>query len=143
MGGHTLTHSHVTHSHSHTHTLTHSHVTHSHSHTHTLTHSHTHTRTHSHTHAFTLTRSHTRGLLVVSALEGDRCRANAAHIRQSRPESVLSFQVKFLKTIEGVPYSLKSSTSSTNAPFSGTSLIRNTSLPGPYSRPMPSALCWS
>ena len=29
---------------------------------------------------------------------GDRCRANMAHIRQSRPDSCLGCQVKFLKT---------------------------------------------
>ena len=31
-----------------------------------------------------------------------------AHIRQSRPDSVLGFQVKVLKIIEGVPFSLRS-----------------------------------
>ena len=37
-----------------------------------------------------------------------RCRANLAHIRQSRPDSGLGFQVKFLTTFYGVPSSLES-----------------------------------
>jgi len=37
-----------------------------------------------------------------------RCRANVAHIRQSRPDSGLGFQVKVLKTFKDVPSSLES-----------------------------------
>jgi len=37
-----------------------------------------------------------------------RRRANMAHIRQSRPDSVLDIQVKVLKTFEVVPSSLGS-----------------------------------
>ena len=32
-----------------------------------------------------------------------RCRANMAHIRESRPDSGFGFQVKVLKTVYGVP----------------------------------------
>ena len=34
-----------------------------------------------------------------------RCRANMAHVRQSRPGTGLDFQVEVLKTFEGVPSS--------------------------------------
>ena len=37
-----------------------------------------------------------------------RCRANAAHVRQSRPDSGLGFQVDALKTFQVVPFSLRS-----------------------------------
>ena len=37
-----------------------------------------------------------------------RCRANVAHVRQSRPDSGLGFQVKVLNTLQGVPFSLGS-----------------------------------
>ena len=42
--------------------------------------------------------SHERGTAV-------RCRANVAHLRQSRPDYGLGFQVKFLKTFQVVPFS--------------------------------------
>jgi len=37
-----------------------------------------------------------------------RCRANMAHVRQSRPDSGLGFQVKVLKPFKVVPFSLGS-----------------------------------
>ena len=37
-----------------------------------------------------------------------RCRPNMAHIRQSRPDSGLGFQVKFVKTFQVVPFALGS-----------------------------------
>ena len=37
-----------------------------------------------------------------------RCRANMAHVRQSRPDSGLDFQVKVFKTLSVVPPSLES-----------------------------------
>ena len=43
-----------------------------------------------------------------SSLVPDRCRANMAHVRQSRPESSLGFQVTVLKPCEVVPSSLGS-----------------------------------
>ena len=38
-----------------------------------------------------------------------RCRANSAHIRQSRPDSGLDLHLKVLKTFQVVPFSLGSS----------------------------------
>ena len=38
----------------------------------------------------------------------DRCRGTLARIRQSRPDSGLGFQLKVLKTFQGVPSSLES-----------------------------------
>ena len=37
----------------------------------------------------------------------DLCRANVAHIRQSRPDSGLGLKVKVLKTFQGIPSSLE------------------------------------
>jgi len=39
---------------------------------------------------------------------GARCRANVAHVRQSRPDPGLDFQVNVLETCCGVPSSLGS-----------------------------------
>jgi len=100
--------------HTHTHTLTHSHT-----HTLTLTHSHTHTRTHAHTHtlpgpqtvllaalaealqkysSFQAPPTLTKAPTGKSSPQEVRNRANSAHVRQSRPDSGLGFQVKVLKT---------------------------------------------
>ena len=38
----------------------------------------------------------------------NRCRANSAHVRQSRPDSGLEFQVKDFTTFQVVPSSLRS-----------------------------------
>ena len=40
----------------------------------------------------------------LSVIDQVRCRANMAHIRQSRPDSGLGFQAKVLKTFRDVPY---------------------------------------
>ena len=50
----------------------------------------------------------TRALLLRRLLKNDRCRANMAHIRQSRPDSGLGSQVKVLKLLNVVPFSLLS-----------------------------------
>jgi len=39
-------------------------------------------------------------------MDAGRCRANVAHIRQTRPDSGLGFQVKVRIPFEGVPSSL-------------------------------------
>ena len=44
-------------------------------------------------------------LLCAPRIETVHCRANSAHIRQSRPDFSLSFQVKVLKTFLVVPFS--------------------------------------
>ena len=41
-----------------------------------------------------------------TAVHPPRCRANMVHIRRSRPESGLSFQVEILLKIEGVSFPL-------------------------------------
>ena len=51
------------------------------------------------------TASHFCGVVVLKLLT-DRCRANVAHMRQSRPDSGLDFHFKVLKTVLVVPFSL-------------------------------------
>ena len=48
------------------------------------------------------------GLGVVGDVQRPRCRANMAHVRQSRPDYGLVFQVKVPTTFEVVPSSLGS-----------------------------------
>jgi len=85
-----------------------------------------------------------------------RCRANSAHIRQSRPESGLGLQVKVRNTFKVVrkrlctaPRSRRNRVAfehqlatgrSVFIGYRGTSLIRNRRRLGPYSRTMPRAL---
>jgi hypothetical protein len=101
------------------------------------------------------------GLLLCPSLTGLRCRANMAHIRQSRECSSLGFQVKVLKIFVPVPAPLGSGQSifSGDSPANqvrrklqssnsvsvcrGTSLKRNCPPLGPYSRTVARASWWS
>ena len=67
--------------------------------------------------------------ILDAATTSHRCRANMAHLRQSRPESGLGFQVNVLKTFQAVPSSLGSSFPRTVAVVSGISLPPPLSLP--------------
>ena len=55
---------------------------------------------------------------------GDPCRANVAHVRQSRPDSGLGFQVNVLKITRVVPSSLGSGFGGQPANLTGTSIMR-------------------
>jgi len=45
---------------------------------------------------------------IVPAILPNRCRANIAHLRHSRPDSGFGFQVKAIQTLSVVPHSLQS-----------------------------------
>jgi len=87
--------------------------------------------------------SETRNLgqaeLAGRVLRWGRCRANVAHIRQSRPDAGLAFQVKFLKMFQCVPSSLGSGlgTSVSPMPVHATSLVSDVSFCPPFLTPKP------
>jgi len=68
----------------------------------------------------------------------NRCRANMAHIRQSRPDSGLNFQVP---RQEETPRAAAERHGDQRVRYRGTSLIRNRHPAGPYSRTR-SRLLW-
>ena len=80
-----------------------------------------------------------------------RCRANMAHMRQSRPYSGLGFQVKLLKPFQVVPVLLRggppaihetpSQNPSSRSGYRATSLIRNRTPPRTAIRPYAYAYC--
>ena len=76
-------------------------------------------------------------LLANLVLDGCRCRANSAYIKESRPDSGLGFQGSNLKTFQVVPFSLRSGAPTTEPP-------RGPDAPG--RRPHPHGrfrgLCW-
>ena len=72
-----------------------------------------------------------------------RCRVNAAHVRQTRPDSgvgLIHFQVKDHKTCKLFPPRLAVDELFTDDAYRGTSITRNSKPLGPYSRNMPRAL---
>ena len=86
----------------HSHTLKHPLFTHTHAHTLSLALFHTHTPSLALSLTHTLSpnseSSRERRFALLLTYSDRRCRASIAHIRQSRPDSGLGFQVKVLKT---------------------------------------------